>query len=236
MDLINERNQAFKTFVKQPSEENHKKLKGARHHLLKEKRKAKRQWQFAYAEKCKKTDFAMNPKESWSMIFKLMEGFQRHHKVYMPKNFKSKNGIEAKCDNDNAQILNSHFHSLFNSEIEVDPTVLEGLLQYDIAHELDATPTHAEVTNAIKSMAHDKAPGQSKLTTDMIKNLPPSALNFYIEIIQEFWKTKDVDLNSWHTMILSTIYKGKGDPQDPNNHRGIALKEMSGKILSIVLA
>jgi hypothetical protein len=37
-------------------------------------------------------------------------------------------------------------------------------------------------------------------------------------------------------MILNTIYKGKGDPQDLNNHRGIALKEMSAKVLSIVIA
>jgi len=67
-------------------------------------------------------------------------------------------------------------------------------------------------------MAYDKAPGQSKLTTDMLKNLPPQALNFYIDIIQEFWNNKDFDLSSWHTTILNTIYKGKGDPQDPNNH------------------
>jgi hypothetical protein len=85
-------------------------------------------------------------------------------------------------------------------------------------------------------MAHDKTPGQSKLTTDMIKSLPPSATNLYIEIIQEFWRNEEVDLNSWHTTILNSIYKSKGDPQDPNNHRGISLKETSAKVLSIVMA
>ncbi len=141
-----------------------------------------------------KSDFAVNPKEAWSMIFKLMEGFQKHHKVYMPKTFKFKNGIEAKCDKDNARILNSHFHSLFYSEVEVDMTVLEELPQYEVKQELGEAPTHAEVISAIKSMACDKAPGQSKLTTDMIKNLPPSALDLYTEIIQEFWKNERVDL------------------------------------------
>ncbi len=237
INLIDNRNWAFKTYVKQPSEENHQKLKEARHQLLKEKRKAKRQWQFAYAKKCKKPDFVINPKEAWSMIFKLMEGFQKHHKVYIPKNFKSVNGINAKCDNYNTKILNSHFHSLFNSEVEVDLTVLEGLLQYDISHELDASPIQDEITRAIKIMANDKDPGESKLMTDMIKNLPPSAINFYIEIIQEFWKNEEVDLNSWHTTILLlTIYKGKGDPQDLKNHHRIALKEKSAKVLSIVIA
>jgi hypothetical protein len=32
------------------------------------------------------------------------------------------------------------------------------------------------------------------------------------------------------------MYKGQGDPQDPNNHRGIALKETSAKVMSIIIA
>jgi len=88
---------------------------------------------------------------------------------------------------------------------------------------------------AIKNMANEKAPGQSKLTTDMIKNLPQEATNLYFEIIQEFWTNNEVDLKAWHTTMLNTIYKGKGDPQEPNNHRGIALKETSAKVLSIVI-
>jgi hypothetical protein len=63
MELISKRNLAFKTFVKQSSEENYQKLKETRHQLLREKRKAKRHWQFAYAEKSKKRDYSINPKK-----------------------------------------------------------------------------------------------------------------------------------------------------------------------------
>jgi hypothetical protein len=84
-------------------------------------------------------------------------------------------------------------------------------------------------------MANDKAQGQTGLTTDMIKNLPPQAKDFYVELIQEFWKNKEVDFESWHAITLNMIYKGKGDPQDLNNHRGIALKETLAKVLSIVI-
>jgi hypothetical protein len=31
-------------------------------------------------------------------------------------------------------------------------------------------------------------------------------------------------------------YKEKGDPQDPNNHCGIALKETSARVMSIIIA
>ena len=93
------------------------------------------------------------------MVFKLMEGFQKHHRMHIPSNFKNKNGTEAKNDNDNAAILNSHFHSLFNSNVQVDPIVLNDFPQHKIKHELGETPTTAEVKSAISSMAYEKAPG-----------------------------------------------------------------------------
>ena len=234
--LIEKRNQAFKLCMKQPSIENQNHLRETRRELLRQKRAAKRHWQFTYASQCKKADFLISPKEAWSMIFKLMEGFQSHHRNYLPSNFRSKNGIEAKNDTDNAQILNAHFQSLFNSEVQIDPTVLNNLPQQNIAHDLGNVPTAHDIKKAIAKMSYDKAPGQSGLTTDMIKNLPPEALNFLIQRIQDFWRNPNVDYEAWHTTILSTIYKGKGDPQDPNNHRGIALKETSAKVLSIILA
>ena len=61
MNCIDTRNQAFKKHMKHPSTENHQALKQARHALLREKRKAKRQWQFEYANKCKKSDFCLSP-------------------------------------------------------------------------------------------------------------------------------------------------------------------------------
>ena len=85
-------------------------------------------------------------------------------------------------------------------------------------------------------MAFDKAPGQSGLMTDMIKNLPEQARNLYVEVIQNFWQDNNIDFMSWNTTILRMIYKGKGNPQDANNHCGIALKETSAKVMSIVIA
>ena len=236
IDAIEKRNIAFKNHLKHPSELNKQTLREARHHLLREKRKAKRQWQLAYAARCKKKDFCVHPKEAWQMVFRLMEGFQKHHRVYLPRNFKTKNGVEAKNDQDNATILNQHFHSLFNSNVQVDPPVLNNLPQHPIQHHLGNKPTKQEVKNAISDMSYDKAPGQSGVTTDMIKNLPDEAFEYYVKLIQDFWTNPSTDFSAWHTTLLKVLYKGKGDPQDPNNYRGIALKETSAKVMSIILA
>ena len=151
------------------------------------------------------------------MVFKLMEGFTKHHHMYHPTNFKYKNGIEAKNDNENAEILNIHFNSLFNSQVQADFTVLNNLPQYEIKHDLGKKPTPTEVQKAINSMPYDKSPGQLGLSTDMIKNLSPRAFNYYVKLIQDFWTEPNTDFASWHVMLLKVLYKGKGDPQDPNN-------------------
>ena len=165
-----------------------------------------------------------------------MQGFTNHHRTYLPNNFKFKNGIEAKNDDDNAKILNAHFASLFNSQVQVDFTVLDKLPQYETRHEFGEAPSRTEIQSAINSMQYDKSPGQSGLSTDMIKNLPPRAFDYYVKLIQNFWNNPDTDFTSWHITLLKVLYKGKGDPQDPNNNRGIALKETSAKLLSIVIA
>jgi hypothetical protein len=84
------------------------------------------------------------------MVFKLMEGFQNHHKISMPNFFKSKAGAEAKNDEENAKILNEHFHTLFNSQVEIDPTVLDEPPQCNINHTLGNIPSKSEIKDAIK--------------------------------------------------------------------------------------
>ena len=170
------------------------------------------------------------------MVFNLMEGFTKHHCNYIPNNFKSKNGTEAKNDSDNTKILNNHLSSLFNSQVPVDLTVLDKLPQHRIKHEFGETLTHAKVQSAVNSMEHDKSPGQSGLSTDMIKSLPPRALNYYVKLIQDFWNDPNTDFSSWHITLLKVLCKGKGDTQDPNNNRGITLKKTSAKVLSIIIA
>ena len=89
---------------------------------------------------------------------------------------------------------------------------------------------------AIKKMKNNKAPGFSQVTTDMIKNLPSNALSLLTEFIHEYWNNSELDYTSWHKTKLSNLYKGKGDPQNPNNWRGICLKETTAKIVSIIAA
>ena len=50
------------------------------------------------------------------------------------------------------KILSEHFHHLFKSHAQVDPTVLNKLQQHQAAHEVGHPPTFNEVKSAITSM------------------------------------------------------------------------------------
>ena len=81
-----------------------------------------------------------------------------------------------------------------------------------------------------------KPHGATDLCTDMVKTLPDDAMDFLTKAIQEFWSSRDTYFDSWHITFLSVLYKGKGDPEDLNNYRGICLKETTAKIMSIIIS
>jgi hypothetical protein len=66
------------------------------------------------------------------MVFRLMERFQTHHKNKVEKNFKFKDGRLAKNVEEKAEIFKSHFSSLFNSQVEIDATVLDKIPKHEI--------------------------------------------------------------------------------------------------------
>ena len=56
-----------------------------------------------------------------------------------------------------------------------------------------------------------------------------------MDLIKEFWKSKEGNFSSWHVTQLSYLYKGKGDQHVPNNWRAACLKETSAKIVSTII-
>ncbi len=118
----------------------------------------------------------------------------------------------------------------------MDTNEINKLHQRDINEQLGRLPSQTEVTKAIKGMSSEKAPGKSGVTTDMLKNLPPDGFNLLTTLIQNYWQDINCDFDSWHTNILSLLYKGKGDSRDPKNWRPICLKETTAKIISTIVA
>jgi hypothetical protein len=71
--------------------------------------------------------------------------------------------------------------------------------------------------------------------SDMLKALTEKALQNLTLIIQKFWKGEE-DHELWHTMLLISLYKGKGKTNDPNYWRGVCLKELNSKVISSIVS
>ena len=170
------------------------------------------------------------------MVFKLIEGFQGHHRQFSQKIFKDQNGHIALTNTENAKILRKHYHKVFNCSVPVNMTVLNLIQQHFTAYSLGDPPTDKDIFGAIQGMKNNKTPDKTGMTTDMIKNLLSEALSFIASLRCNFWTNQNINFQTWHITKLSNLYKGKGDQQDPNNWRGICLKETSVKIVSIIVA
>jgi hypothetical protein len=81
---------------------------------------------------------------------------------------------------------------LFNSQTQVDESVLDEIPQKETKNQLDKIPCAKEDKSAINGMAYDKEPEKSGVTTDMIRNIPEQAFNLYIEVIQNFWQDEKI--------------------------------------------
>jgi hypothetical protein len=84
-------------------------------------------------------------------------------------------------------------------------------------------------------MKRETAPGITGLTSDVLKALREKALEHLTLIIQKFWKGEE-DHEVWHTMLMTALYKGKGKTNDPNNWRGVCLKELTSKVISSIVS
>ncbi len=142
--LIHIRNEALKNFMEKGTAETQENLRETRRNLLREKRKAKRKWQFNFAENCQKKDFRSNPKEAWQMVFRLMDGFQKHHRKATQKLFKNQKGKVAINPKDYRNV-ESHWNTVFNRHATDDENIVDEIQQLPVQYSLGIVPKKSEI-------------------------------------------------------------------------------------------
>ena len=79
---------------------------------------------------------------------------------------KKTDGSVCQTPKENADIFFNHFKNLFDQERSYDPTVLDGLPQYQIQESYDHHPTEEEIRKL-----KDNAPGESGVMSQPLKAL-----------------------------------------------------------------
>ena len=124
-----------------------------------------------------------------------------------------------------------HFNGVLNQESDFDMSVLDEIPQWDINTSLDSIPTLEEVLLSIKQLSSGKSPGQDGIPPDIYKHGGTAIAEQVLVIFKQIWQVGGV-IQPFKDADIVHLYKNKGDRQCCDNHRGISLLCIAGKILA----
>ena len=132
------------------------------------------------------------------------------------------------------QRWSDHFNQLLNRPSQIDQLVIQDMPQRPILAFLDDPPTLVETQKAIKQLQAGKAPGPDGIPPEIYKE-GGDAVQFKLnELLQQFWEESSVPQDFKDANIIH-LYKNKGDRASCDNHRGISLLNVAGKIMARVI-
>ena len=138
---------------------------------------------------------------------------------------------------DRSQILDrwtEHFDIVLNRPSTINDGAIDRLSQIETNMELDEPPTFQETSKAINQLSSGKAPGTDAIPAEIYKTGGPMLTQKLTELFTSFWSKGSLPQDFKDASIVH-LYKRKGNRQACDNHRGISLLSIAGKILARVL-
>ena len=126
-----------------------------------------------------------------------------------------------------------HFQNVLNRESHVDNDVIDSIPQRPILDHLAADPSIAEVNSAIKQLTKG-VPGEDGIPAEVYKCGSTLLVRKLTELITLMWVQGAVPQQFKDASIIH-LYKHKGKKCECDNHRGISLLSIAGKILARVI-
>ena len=145
--------------------------------------------------------------------------------------------IDGTLLTDKAHILKrwaDHFQTVLNRPSNFDDCVLDELPGWPVDEGLDAVPTLDEVRKSVGQMSSGKAPGTDGMTAEVLKNGNSCLLEHLTKLFGTIWKVEAVPQDFKDALIVH-LYKRKGNRACCDNHSGISLLSIAGKVLARVL-
>jgi len=92
----------------------------------------------------------------------------------------------------------------------------------------------SEVHRAIRLLSNGKAPGADCLPAELFKQGGMRLTHLLVHLFSLVWREEEVPQDFKDASIIH-LYKRKGDHACCDNHRGISLLSVAGKVLTCVL-
>ena len=128
-----------------------------------------------------------------------------------------------------------HFDSVLNRPSTINDDAINKLPQVECNLLLDEFPSVSETVKAIKLLSSGKSPGSDSIPAEVYKAKrgTPVAKKM-TELFHIMWRKEAIPQEFKDASIIH-LFKRKGNPQLCDDHRGISLLSIAGKVLARVL-
>nr|VZI07399.1 unnamed protein product [Spirometra erinaceieuropaei] len=127
-----------------------------------------------------------------------------------------------------------HFRGVLNRPSVISDAAIERLPQVETNVDLDLPPSLQEAIRAVQQLSSWKAPGSDAIPAEVYKHGGPQLMDRLTALFQEMWRQGEVPQDFKDATIVH-LYKRKGNRQVCDNHRGISLLNIAGKIFARIL-
>nr|VZH98591.1 unnamed protein product [Spirometra erinaceieuropaei] len=228
--LLAEKNRLHKAYVEHPTDANKAVFYRSRRHLQQRLRDMQDAWT---ARKVKEIQGYADSNE-WEYFFSAIKAvYGRPTKGTAP--LLSADGSTFLTEK--TQILQrwaEHFLTVLNRPSVIYDAAIERLPQVETNVDLDLPPSLQETIRAVQQPSSGKAPGSDAIPDEVYKHGGPLLMDHLTALFQEMWRQGEVPQDFKDATIVH-LYKRKGNRQVCDNHRGISLLNIAGKIFARIV-
>nr|VZI44889.1 unnamed protein product [Spirometra erinaceieuropaei] len=225
-----DKNRLDKAYVDHPTEDNKDAFYRSRRHLQQRLRESQDAWTARNAEEIQ--DYA--DRNEWKNSFSAIKV------VYGPPTKVTARLLSADGSTllaEKTQILQrwaEHFRGVLNSPSAISDAAIERLAKVETNVDLDLPPSLQQTIRAVQQLSSGMAPGSDAIPAEVYKHGGSQLMDDLTALFQEMWRQGEVSEGFKDTTIVH-LYKRKGNRQVCDNHGGISLLNIAGKIFARIL-
>ena len=121
------------------------------------------------------------------------------------------------------------YETEINQQIEINKNIEE----FD-KDEINKPITEKEIKNVIKTLKNGKCPGQDEFSNELFINAGENLVKSMHDMFNFMWKNEEIP-SELMKITIKTIFKGKGETNNLNNHRGLFLSSCIFKFLEKII-
>nr|VZI36555.1 unnamed protein product [Spirometra erinaceieuropaei] len=229
-NLLAEKNRLHKAYVDHPTDDNKAAFYRSRRHLQQQLREMQDAWTARKAEEIQ----GYADRNEWKNFFSAIKA------VYGPPTKGTAPLLSADGSTlltEKTQILQrwaEHFRGVLNRPSAISDAAIARLPQVETNADLDLPPSLQETIRAVQQLSSGKAPGSDAIPAEVCKHGGPQLMDHLTALFQEMWRQGEVP-QDFKDVTIVHLYKRKGNRQICDNHCGISLLNIAGKIFARIL-